>query len=90
MTRSSKPSRSNWLKILNMVTESDAKAAKQRISSRLPWPEGVQGISVQRDKDGDYYIAVLVDRPGRELGNFARTEPPCRIEIVVSGPLKAL
>jgi hypothetical protein len=74
-----------------MTTEDEARAAKQRHSPDLLRQPGVSGVGVERDGDGNYFIAIHLSTadPGVEAALPTQLDG-CPTRVVHSGPFRKL
>jgi len=69
-------------------------AAVRRIKARygpeLLARDGVNGVGVERDTSGEYYLAVHVDKDAAAGKSLPREIEGQKVKVVVGGPFRAL
>lgn len=74
-----------------MATESEARAIKSRHSSRLLQMNGVSGVGVERDGEGNYFLSVHVDSDDPQItANLPKEIDGIEVRTVRSGPFRKL
>ncbi len=74
-----------------MATEQQAREVKQRHSLRLLQQEGVSGVGVERDKDGNYFLAISLATDDPKLqASIPRELDGCPTKINITGSFNKL
>jgi hypothetical protein len=74
-----------------MATEEEARLAKQRNSPRLLEYPGVSGVSVQKDEEGNYFIALLLSTSDEaSISAFPTEVDGCPVRLVHTGSFRKL
>ena len=74
-----------------MATKEEAVAAKNHHSPMLLRQPGVWGVGVERGSDGNYYIAIHLDRTDPEVeANLPKQLDGLPTRFIHSGPFRKL
>lgn len=70
-----------------MPTEEMAKEVKRRHSARLLQEPGICGVGVEKDEQGEFFLAVHLDAGNPQAGaNLPDSIEGCPVRRVQSGP----
>ncbi len=71
------------------MSEDQVRAIKQRHSARLLQQPGVSGVGVERDKSGNFVLAIHVDADDPKAAEGWPSEiEGCPVKLVRSGPFR--
>jgi hypothetical protein len=74
-----------------MATESEIQDLKQRHGARLLQQPGVSGVGIEKDDEGGYVLAVLLDSDDPALrGGLPERLEGHAVRYSVSGPFRKL
>jgi hypothetical protein len=72
-------------------THAAVRRIKSRYGPKLLARDGVNGVGVERDTTGEYYLAVHVDKDAAAAGKaLPREIEGQKVKVVVGGPFRAL
>ena len=74
-----------------MGSHAAVRRIKERYGPELLERDGVNGVGVERDTSGEYYLAVHVDKDAAAAGKgLPREIEGQKVKVVVGGPFRAL